>query len=129
MAQALINAQHQVNLAVLPSFSDNVKEDKYRAAQWLQKVSLHRQAAAWTDNQIITHVRNALKDRVIDWFDALPSYGVSRTCGQKFKQDLKLTSEPNPHQLQWLQKFQKSNKQLTKTSTTTLTEPTKFFVN
>ena len=78
MAQALVNAQHQVNLAALPSFSDNVKEDKYTAAQWLQKVLLHRQAAAWTDDQIITHVRNALKDKVIDWFDALPSYGVSQ---------------------------------------------------
>ena len=78
MAQALVNAQHQVNLAALPSFSDNVKEDKYTAAQWLQKVLLHRQAAAWTDDQIITHVRNALKDHVIDWFDALPSYGVSQ---------------------------------------------------
>jgi hypothetical protein len=33
MAQALVNAQHQVNLAALPSFSDNVKEDKYTAAQ------------------------------------------------------------------------------------------------
>ncbi len=78
MAQALVNAQHQVNLAALPSLSDNVKEDKYTAAQWLKKVLLHRQAAAWTDDQIITHVRNALKDTVIDWFDALPSYGVSQ---------------------------------------------------
>jgi hypothetical protein len=77
MAQALVNAQHQVNLAALPSFSDNFKEDKYTAAQWLQKVLLHRQAAVWTDDQIITHVRNALKDKVINWFDALPSYGVS----------------------------------------------------
>jgi hypothetical protein len=39
---------------------------------------LHRQAAALTDDQIITHVRNALKDKVIDWFDTLPSYGVSQ---------------------------------------------------
>jgi hypothetical protein len=42
------------------------------------KVLLHRQAAAWTDDQIITHVRNALKDKVIDWFVALLSYGVSQ---------------------------------------------------
>ena len=78
MAQALINAQHQVNLATLPAFSNNEKEDKYTAAQWLQKVLLHRQAAAWNDEQIITHVRNALKDRVIDWFDSLPALGVSQ---------------------------------------------------
>ena len=63
MAQALVNAQHQVNLAALPSFSDNVKEDKYTAAQWLQKALLCRQAAAWTDDQIITHARNALNKK------------------------------------------------------------------
>jgi hypothetical protein len=78
MAQALINAQHQVNLAALPSFSDNVKEDKYTASQWLQKMLLHKLAAVWPDDQIITHVRNTLKDKVIDWFYALPSYGVSQ---------------------------------------------------
>ena len=78
MAQALINAQHQVNLATLPAFSNNEKEDNYTAAQWLQKVLLHRQAAAWNDEQIITHVRNALKDRVIDWFDSLSALGVSQ---------------------------------------------------
>jgi hypothetical protein len=33
MAQALINAQHQVNLATLPAFSKNVKEDQYSPAQ------------------------------------------------------------------------------------------------
>jgi hypothetical protein len=66
MAKALINAQHQVNPATLHSFSNEVKEDQYTAAQWLQKVLLHRQAAAWNDDQIITHFRNALKKEVID---------------------------------------------------------------
>jgi hypothetical protein len=59
MAQALIDAQHQVNLTTLPSFSNEVKEDQYTGAHWLQKVLLHRQAAAWNDEQIITHFRNA----------------------------------------------------------------------
>jgi hypothetical protein len=96
MAQALINAQHQVNLAALPSFSDNVKEDKYTAAQWLQKVLLHRQAAAWTDDQIITHVRNALKDKVIDWFDALPSYGVSQNVWAQIQTRFEIDFEAKP---------------------------------
>jgi hypothetical protein len=61
MAQPLKNAQHQVILATLPSFSNEVKEEQYTAAQWLQKVFLHRQAAAWTFEQIITHFRNAMK--------------------------------------------------------------------
>jgi hypothetical protein len=37
MAQALSNAQQQVNLATLPSFSNKVKEDQYTPTQWLQK--------------------------------------------------------------------------------------------
>jgi hypothetical protein len=78
MAKALINAQHQGNLATLPSFSNKVKEDQYAAAQWLQKVLLHRQAATWNDEQIITNFRNALKEEVIDWFDSLPALNVSQ---------------------------------------------------
>jgi TPR repeat protein len=53
MAQALINAQHQVNLATLPAFSNSVKDDQYTAAQWLQKVLLHRQAAERNIHQVI----------------------------------------------------------------------------
>jgi hypothetical protein len=42
------------------------------------KSVIHRQAAAWNDEQIITHFRNALKQEVIDWFDSLPALGVSQ---------------------------------------------------
>jgi hypothetical protein len=63
MAQALINAQHQVNLATLPSFSNEVKEYQYTAAQWLKKLLRHRQATAWNDEQIITHFRNTLNKK------------------------------------------------------------------
>jgi hypothetical protein len=55
------STQHQVNLATLPSFSNEVKEDQYTVAQWLQKVLQHRQAAAWNDEEIIPHFRNTLK--------------------------------------------------------------------
>jgi hypothetical protein len=53
-----------------------VKEDQYTATPWLQKVLLHRQTAAWNDDQIITHFRNVQKE-VIDWFDSLPVLNVS----------------------------------------------------
>jgi hypothetical protein len=46
----LINVQRQVNLATLPAFSNDKKEDEYTAAQWLQKVLLYRQAAIWRNN-------------------------------------------------------------------------------
>jgi hypothetical protein len=75
--QALINVQHQVNLATLPSFSNEVKEDQYTAAQWLQKMLLHMQATAYNDEQIIAHFRNALKNKMIDWFGSLPALNVS----------------------------------------------------
>jgi hypothetical protein len=42
-----------------------------------KKMLLHRQRAAWNDDQIITHFRNALKKEVIDWFDSLPAVNVS----------------------------------------------------
>jgi hypothetical protein len=32
MAQALINAQHQVNLTLLPAFLNDEKKDKYTSA-------------------------------------------------------------------------------------------------
>jgi hypothetical protein len=41
-------------------------------------VLLNRQAAAWNDEQIITHFRNALKKELIDWFDSLPALNVSQ---------------------------------------------------
>jgi hypothetical protein len=85
MAQPLINAKCQVNLATLPAFSNNVKDDQYTAAQWLQKVLLHRQAAAWNDEQIITYFRNALKDNVITWFDSLPALNVSQRVWQEIQ--------------------------------------------
>jgi hypothetical protein len=61
MAQALIDAQQQVNLATLPSFSNKVKEDQYTPVQWLQKVILHRQAAGWNDEQIIAHFQKCFE--------------------------------------------------------------------
>jgi hypothetical protein len=48
------------------------------APQQLQKVLLQSQAAAWTDEQIITHFRNALKREVIEWFDSLPALNLSQ---------------------------------------------------
>jgi hypothetical protein len=48
-------------LATLPSFSNKLKEDQYTVAKWLQKLFLHRQAAAWNDKQIITYFRNTQK--------------------------------------------------------------------
>ena len=94
MAQALINAKHQVNLATLPAFSNNVKEDQYTTPQWLQKLLIHRQVAAWNDEQIITHFRNALKEKVINWFDSLPALNVSQHVWQEIQTLSRSTTKP-----------------------------------
>ena len=44
-AQAFLNATAAVQLATLPLFSNNLKEDKFTPAQWLQKVNSHKTAA------------------------------------------------------------------------------------
>ena len=44
--------------------------------QWLQKVCLHKEGAAWTDAQTVTHFRNALRNKVVDWYDTLECFGV-----------------------------------------------------
>jgi hypothetical protein len=49
------------------------------------KVLLHRQAAVWNDEQIITHFRNALKNEIIDWFDSLPTLNVSQHVWQEIQ--------------------------------------------
>jgi hypothetical protein len=46
---------------------------------------LHRQAAAWNDEQIIIYLRNALKKEVIDWFDSLPLLNVSQHVWQEIQ--------------------------------------------
>ena len=45
VAQAFLNATAAVQLATLPQFSNNLKEEKFTPGQWLQKVNRHRIAA------------------------------------------------------------------------------------
>jgi hypothetical protein len=53
-------------------------------------VLLHRQALAWTDEQIITYFRNALKKEVIDWFDSLPALNASQLVWAKILAQLEI---------------------------------------
>ena len=75
-AQIFMNAQAAAQLAVLPKFSNVFKEDNFTPSQWLQKVINHKNGAAWTDAQTITHVKNALRGEVIDWFDSLQAFDI-----------------------------------------------------
>ena len=74
--QLFLNAQAAAQLAVLPTFSNVFKDDNFTATQWLQKVLNHKTGAGWTDEQTITHVRNAFRGDLIDWYDSLGALGI-----------------------------------------------------
>ena len=75
-AQNFFNAHAAAQLAVLPQFSNKLSDDKFTAAQWLAKVINHKEGAQWNDAQTITHVRNAFRGPLIDWFDSIQALGV-----------------------------------------------------
>ena len=104
LAQAhlvLQNAAANTQLSILPSFSNNEKEDKCTATQWLQKVCLHREGAAWTDVQTVTHFRNALRNEAVNWYDTLECFGVDianknwEQIKTRFEEDFH--AKPTPH--------------------------------
>ena len=97
-AQLFLNAQAAAQLAVLPTFSNIFKDDNFTPTQWLQKVINHKTGAAWTDEQTITHVRNAFRGDLIDWFDSLSALGIDVAVWATSKRHLKPTSEQH-HQL------------------------------
>ena len=71
MGQAFQAAAINAQLTALPIFSDNVKEDKLTAKQWLEKVVINKTGGNWTDIQTITHFRNALRGDMVSWYDTI----------------------------------------------------------
>jgi hypothetical protein len=84
-AQLFINAQAAAQLAVLPTFSNVFKDDNFTSSQWLQKVLNHKIGAAWTDKQTVTHVRNAFRGDLMDWFDSLHFLGIDTTIWENIR--------------------------------------------
>ena len=75
-AQLFINAQAAAQLAVLPTFSNVYQDDNFTPTRWLNKVINHKNRAAWTDAQTITHVKNAFRGELIEWFNSLTIQGI-----------------------------------------------------
>ena len=63
---------------MLPTFS-NIFEDNFTPTQWLYKVINHKTGATWTNAKTITHVKNAFRGDLIDWFDSLSALGIDTT--------------------------------------------------
>jgi hypothetical protein len=95
-AQFFNNTLATSQLAVLPTFSNRKNEDKYNPAQWLQKILNHRDGTEWTDQQFITHVRNALRGDMIDWFDGLKPMKVDITVWANIQRIFEVDFEAAP---------------------------------
>jgi hypothetical protein len=78
-ALKFFNAHASEQLAILQEFSNKFTEDKFTQAQWLAKVVNHKDDADWTVAQTITHVRNAFRGSLLDWYNSLKSLGVDIT--------------------------------------------------
>jgi hypothetical protein len=58
-AEAL-NAQ----LTPLPTFSDNMKEERLTAKEWPEKVILHKNGSNWTKIKPLKHFQNSLRGKM-----------------------------------------------------------------
>jgi hypothetical protein len=69
--QALQMETTNVQLAILPTFSNDPKEDRTFATEWLQKLMNYKQGGGLLNLQTVTHFRNALRGKVLKWYNAL----------------------------------------------------------
>jgi hypothetical protein len=72
-------------LAKLPLYSGDVK-DQFTAEQWIERISRSRTASAWTADQTMAFVCNALCGNGLRWFDALKRSGINRNNWDAFRQ-------------------------------------------
>ena len=71
LGQALQNVALNASLSNLPTYSDDFKEDKMTAKEWMERFMTSREGGGWTDQQSVTYFRNALKGQMIPWFNGL----------------------------------------------------------
>jgi hypothetical protein len=69
-------ATTKAQLAILPTFSNDSREDKTSSTECLQKLINNEKGSGWTNLQTETHFRNALRDEVLKWYNALPLLDV-----------------------------------------------------
>ena len=71
--------KQQLNWQYYPHFLMCLKTTTSHLHNGLSKVINHKNGAAWTDAQTITHVKNAFRGDLIDWFNSLSALGIDNT--------------------------------------------------
>ena len=69
MAQQIVNAQQQVDLAKLPFFHGNPSKDAFTAEHWISRVQSAKNNAGWTDAQACRYMYLALRDTAAETWD------------------------------------------------------------
>jgi hypothetical protein len=93
MVDVNIDNLRQSDLTKLPLHLGGVK-DQFMAEQWIQRISRSCMASAWTANQTMAFVCNALRSNALCWFDALNAAASNATTGMPSKRPFLLLSAP-----------------------------------
>jgi hypothetical protein len=108
--QALQLATTNPKLAILPTFSNDSRDDKISATKWLQKVINNKQGDGWTNLQTATCFKNALRGEVFKRNNAQSLLDVNNLSWDIVKPNLnKIIEQPLPS-LQQFRNYQKLNR-------------------
>ena len=84
MVDVNVDNLRQSDLAKLPLYAGDAK-DQFTAEQWIERISRSRTASAWTADQTMAFVFNALRGNALRWFDALKRSGINRNDWDAFQ--------------------------------------------
>ena len=70
-ADAVVNAQRQVDLSRLPLYHANHKKDVFTAEEWVERVQRAKDAGTWNDAATTSYVYNALREGALTWYRTL----------------------------------------------------------
>jgi len=78
-AQAIVNAQNQVELGKIPLWYGDKKKDAFTAEHYIERIELSRQAAPWTGPQTLNYFYQALRGPAVIWWATLTDDGIDMT--------------------------------------------------
>jgi hypothetical protein len=76
MQRTLPAVTTNAQLAILPTFSNNLKDYNIFATECLQKLLNNTQGSEMTEQKTRTHFRNAHRGELLKWYSALPLMDV-----------------------------------------------------
>jgi len=94
-AQALLEAQRQVELGKIPLWHGEVTKDAFTAEQWIERITNCRNTANWNDQATIGYMYQALRGRAIHWFNNAKFRRVDMAVWQAVRDDFLKVYQPS----------------------------------